>query len=199
MLEKKLRISQINRETKETAITVSINLDGSGKADIATGVPFLDHMLELLAAHSKIDLEIKASGDMAVDGHHTVEDVGICLGLAIKDALGDKNGIERYGHVLLPMDESLVAVALDFSGRGFLAFDVTMPSSRVGEFDTELVEEFLRAMAVNGSLTLHVRLLAGKNTHHIIEAVFKALGRALRSAVVVVDPAGGVPSTKGVL
>jgi len=199
MLAQKLRKSQINRETKETAITVSINLDGSGKAAIATGVPFLDHMLELLAAHSKVDLDIKASGDLAVDGHHTVEDVGIGLGLALKEALGDKKGIERYGHILLPMDESLVAVALDFSGRGLLVFDVPMPSARVGEFDTELVEEFLRAMAVNGLITLHVRLLTGKNTHHIIEAVFKGLGRALRSAVVVGDPAGGVPSTKGVL
>ena len=199
MLEQKLRLSQISRETKETAIAVSINLDGSGKATIATGVPFLDHMLDLLAAHSKLDLEVKASGDLAVDGHHTVEDIGICLGLALKAALGDKKGIARYGHTLLPMDESLIAVALDFSGRGLLAFDVPIPATRVGEFDTELVEEFLRALAVNGLLTLHVRLLTGKNTHHIIEAVFKALGRALRSAIAVVDPAGGVPSTKGVL
>ncbi|MBF7081919.1 imidazoleglycerol-phosphate dehydratase HisB [Desulfallas sp. Bu1-1] len=193
------RQAQINRTTVETSISVSVDLDGNGSAAVNTGVPFLDHMLVLLAAHGGLNLELEARGDVAVDAHHTVEDVGICLGLAVKEALGDKKGIERYGHVLLPMDESLVAVALDFSGRGYLGFDVPLPVPRVGNFDTELVEEFLRAFAVNGALTLHVRLLAGKNTHHIIEAVFKALGRSIRLAAAVKDPAGGVPSTKGVL
>jgi imidazoleglycerol-phosphate dehydratase len=193
------RIAQVNRETAETSVSVNLNVDGSGKPAIDTGVPFLDHMLDLFAKHSGLDLSINARGDLQVDAHHTVEDVGICLGQALKAALGDKRGIERYGHVLLPMDEALVAVALDFSGRGHLAFDVPLLAGKVGDFDTELMEEFLRAFAVNGAMTLHVRLMAGKNTHHIIEAVFKGLGRALRSAAAITDPAGGVPSTKGIL
>lgn len=193
------RLAQITRTTSETSVTVSVDLDGEGRATVDSGVPFLDHMLVLLAAHGRLNLHLEARGDLEVDAHHTVEDAGICLGLAIKEALGDKKGIERYGYALLPMDESLVAVALDFSGRGYLGFDVPLPASRVGSFDTELLEEFLRAFAVNGAMTLHVRLLAGRNTHHIIEAVFKALGRSIRWAAAVKDPVGGIPSTKGVL
>lgn len=193
------RKAQINRTTGETSVVLTVNLDGQGQTNIDTGVPFLDHMLTLLAAHGSLDLEVKARGDLEVDGHHTVEDVGICLGQAVQKALGHKGGIERYGQSLLPMDEALVAVVLDFSGRGFLAFDLPLPSTRIGDFDTELVEEFMHAFAINGALTLHVRLLAGKNTHHIIEAAFKALGRAIRIAASIKSPGGGVPSTKGVL
>ena len=200
MIENKnRRAAKVRRTTGETDITVNLCLDGAGKSTINTGVPFMDHMLELFARHGGIDLELNAAGDTAVDCHHTVEDVGICLGQAVREALGDKKGIDRYGHALLPMDESLAAVAIDISGRGYLVFDVPLPAGRVGNFDTELVEEFLRAFAGNAALTLHVRLLAGKNTHHIIEAVYKGLGRALRSALVIRDPAGGVPSTKGIL
>lgn len=200
MVEKKFtRSSRIHRVTGETDITVDLSLEGDGRAKTDTGVPFFNHMLELFTRHGGFDLEINAAGDLAVDAHHTVEDTGICLGQAIREVLGDKSGIERYGHVLLPMDEALAAVAVDISGRGYLAFDVPMPAGRVGDFDTELVEEFLRALALNAGLTLHVQMLAGKNTHHIIEAVFKGLGRALRSAVELRDPARGVPSTKGVL
>ncbi|MCG8403148.1 MAG: imidazoleglycerol-phosphate dehydratase HisB [Firmicutes bacterium] len=193
------RAAKVRRTTSETQVTVNLCLDGAGKAAINTGVPFMDHMLELLAKHGGIDLELNAVGDLAVDAHHTVEDAGICLGQAVREALGDKKGIERYGHALLPMDESLAAVAVDISGRGCLVFDVPLPAGKVGNFDTELVEEFLGAFAGNAALTLHVRLLAGKNTHHIIEAVFKGLGRALRSALEIGDSTGGVPSTKGVL
>ncbi|TYO96266.1 imidazoleglycerol-phosphate dehydratase HisB [Desulfallas thermosapovorans] len=193
------RVAEINRETNETCISLQLALDDTGQSTINTGVGFLDHMLHLLAKHGGMQLKLQARGDLAVDAHHTVEDVGICLGQALKKALGDKRGIERYGHVLLPMDEALVAVALDFSGRGWLSFDVPLPAAKVGDFDTELVEEFLRAFAINGALTLHVHLMAGKNTHHIIEAIFKGLGRVLRLAAEVKDPRGGLPSTKGVL
>lgn len=193
------RLGQINRTTGETSVALTVDLDGGGRAHIDTGVPFLDHMLTLLAVHGSLDLDVQARGDVAVDGHHTVEDVGICLGQAVKQALGDKGGIERYGHGLVPMDEALAEVVLDFSGRGFLVFELPLPATRVGDFDTELVEEFMQALASNGALTLHVRLLAGKNTHHIIEAAFKALGRAMRMAATVSNPGGGVPSTKGVL
>lgn len=193
------RNAEINRETNETCISLQLALDDAGQSTINTGVGFLDHMLHLLAKHGGMQLKLHARGDLAVDAHHTVEDVGICLGQALKKALGNKRGIERYGHVLLPMDEALVAVALDFSGRGWLSFDVPLPATKVGEFDTELVEEFLRAFAINGALTLHVHLMAGKNTHHIIEAIFKGLGRVLRLAAEIKDPRGGLPSTKGVL
>ncbi|MDD3654077.1 MAG: imidazoleglycerol-phosphate dehydratase HisB [Desulfotomaculaceae bacterium] len=188
----------ISRKTNETDINLSINLDGTGKYQIQTGLAFFDHMLRLFIRHASYDFDLVAQGDLAVDGHHTVEDVGICLGLAIKQALGNKYGIKRYGNAIIPMDEALVMAAVDLSGRGFLAFDVPMTAQKAGDFETELVEEFLRAMAINGEFTLHIRLLAGKNTHHIIEAVFKALGRSLCDAT-----AGGIgvgiPSTKGIL
>lgn len=200
MVEKRItRSSIIHRATGETDIKVKLDVDGGGRAETDTGVPFLNHMLELLAGHGGLDLEIRATGDLAVDAHHTVEDAGICLGQALREALGDKRGIRRYGHVLLPMDEALAAVAVDISGRGLLVFNVPLPAERVGQFDTELVEEFLRALAHNAGITLHVHLLAGRNTHHIIEAVFKGLGRAIREAVGIDDPGGGVPSTKGVI
>lgn len=200
MIEKNFsRCSNVQRVTGETDIKLNFCLEGKGGTVINTGVPFMDHMLTLFAKHGGFSLELAAAGDTAVDGHHTVEDIGICLGQAVREALGDKSGIRRYGHVLLPMDESLVLVAVDISGRSYLSFDVPMPSAKVGAFDTELVEEFMRALVVNASLTLHVKLLAGSNTHHIIEAVFKSLGRALCSAAEVIDPDLGVPSTKGVL
>ncbi|OPX88340.1 MAG: Imidazoleglycerol-phosphate dehydratase [Pelotomaculum sp. PtaB.Bin104] len=188
----------VKRKTNETDINVSINLDGTGNFQIQSGIAFFDHMLQLFAKHAAFDLELVANGDLAVDGHHTVEDVGICLGLALKQALGDKYGIKRYGQVLLPMDEALVMAVVDLSGRGFLAFDAPIPSQKAGDLETDLVEEFLRAMAINGEFTLHIRLLAGKNTHHIIEAIYKSLGRSLSDAVST-GAAAGIPSTKGIL
>lgn len=193
------RTGAFSRKTGETEINVSLGLDGAGDSRVSTGLPFFDHMLTLLAKHAAFNLELTARGDLAVDGHHTVEDAGICLGRALQEAMGEKSGIRRYGHALVPMDEALALAAVDLSGRGFLAFDAVIPSLRVGDFETELVEEFLRALAANGEFTLHVRLLSGKNTHHIIEAVFKALARALRDAVAPDDRVGGVPSTKGTL
>ena len=187
------------RKTLETAVSVSIGLDGSGKADIATGVGFFDHMLTLFAKHGLFTLDVQASGDLAVDCHHTVEDVGIVLGQALNKAAGEKKGICRYGQFLVPMDEALVQVVLDFSGRPFLTFDAELGLGRVGEMDVEMVEEFLRALAVNAGLTLHVRMLAGKNRHHIIEAIFKALGRALAASLAIDPRVQGVPSSKGVL
>jgi len=193
------RSAVINRETKETSIALSLTLDSYGESEINTGVGFLDHMLDLLAKHGGMELKLLVRGDLAVDAHHTVEDVGICLGQALKTALGDKFGIERYGHVMLPMDETLVLIALDLSGRPFLGYDLPVPNAKVGDFDTELAEEFFRAFASNGALTLHIRLQTGRNTHHIIEAAFKGLGRALRLAVEIKDPQRGLPSTKGLL
>ena len=187
------------RKTLETAVSVSIGLDGSGKADIATGVGFFDHMLTLFAKHGLFTLDVQATGDLAVDCHHTVEDVGIVLGQALNKAAGEKKGICRYGQFLVPMDEALVQVVLDFSGRPFLAFDAELGQGRVGEMDVEMVEEFLRALAVNAGLTLHVRMLTGKNRHHIIEAIFKALGRALAASLAIDPRVQGVPSSKGVL
>lgn len=192
------RQSIVSRKTKETEINVTLNLDGAGVSWINTGLPFFDHMLQLFAKHSSFDLELTARGDLAVDGHHTVEDAGICLGQALKKALGEKYGINRYGHAVIPMDEALTLAAVDLSGRGYLAFEAPMPSPRVGDFDTELVEEFLRALALNGEFNLHIRLLAGKNTHHVIESIFKALARSLREAVAT-GGGGGIPSTKGTL
>jgi len=194
----KLRKGVVSRKTSETEINISINLDGAGVFQAQTGLSFFEHMLHLFAKHSSFDLELIAQGDLAVDGHHTVEDAGICLGRAIKEALGDKHGIKRYGHAIIPMDEALALAVVDLSGRGFLAFDVSLPAQRVGDFETELVEEFLRAMAINGEFNLHVRLLAGKNTHHIIESVFKSLGQALREAVAM-SGRDEVPTTKGIL
>lgn len=192
------RQSIVSRKTKETEINVTLNLDGAGVSWINTGLPFFDHMLQLFARHSSFDLELTARGDLAVDGHHTVEDAGICLGRALREALGEKHGINRYGHAVVPMDEALTLAAVDLSGRGYLAFEAPMPSPRVGDFDTELVEEFLRALALNGEFNLHIRLLAGKNTHHVIESIFKALARSLKEAADLGGGAG-IPSTKGTL
>lgn len=193
------RKAQIERSTGETKISLQLNLDGGGNADITTEIGFFDHMLNLWAKHGNFDLKLQAQGDLWVDYHHTVEDIGICLGQAVGECLGDKAGITRYGQVLLPMDEALALVVLDYSGRGHLEFDLAFPSSKVGEFDTELVEEFLRGLAVNGGITLHVRMLSGRNTHHMIEAIFKALGRAMRQAAAADGQITGIPSTKGML
>jgi imidazoleglycerol-phosphate dehydratase len=193
------RTARVRRETGETRIELSIDLDGTGRADVATGVGFFDHMLTLLAKHSLIDLAVKADGDLHVDAHHTVEDVGICLGRALAQALGDKAGIRRYGSLTLPMDEALVTVAVDLSGRPFCAWGAEVPLETLGTFNAPLAEEFWRAVASAGAFNLHVVLHYGRNTHHVIEAVFKATARALRQAVEP-DPRGsGVPSTKGVL
>ena len=195
-----MRTSTIQRKTAETRVELTLRLDGSGKADIATGVGFLDHMLTLFASHGRFDLSVACQGDTAVDDHHSVEDIGIALGQAFRAALGDKRGIRRYGDVTLPMDEALVLCAVDLSGRRCLRCALSIPTEKVGTFDTELVAEFLAAFAREAALTLHVRQLDGTNSHHIIEAVFKALARALRAAAAI-DPAaaGAVPSTKGLL
>ena len=194
------RTGEVERTTKETAIRVSVDLDGTGVAKVATGVGFFDHMLEQLGRHSLIDLTIDAEGDLHVDSHHTVEDVGIALGTALTRALGDKRGIRRYGWAAVPMEEALVLVALDLSGRPFLAFDAAVPAERIGNYDPDLTEEFFMALTRSAGITLHIRLLSGRNSHHIVEGVFKAVARALRVAVEV-DPraAGDVPSTKGIL
>jgi len=193
------RKAEIKRRTKETDVKVSINLDGTGASEIETGVGFLDHMLELLSKHSSIDMKINAAGDRKVDDHHTVEDVGICLGQALRKALGDKKGITRFGDARVPMGEALADVALDLSGRGELVFNVEFPAQKVGEYDTELTEEFLGALCNNGGINLHVNVPYGANTHHINEAIFKALARALREAVSRRLGSDDVPSTKGVL
>lgn len=194
------RAADVDRTTKETAVRVRLDLDGVGTTKIATGVGFFDHMLEQLGRHSGLDLEIDAEGDLTVDSHHTVEDVGIALGTAIAEALGDKRGIRRYGWSAVPMEEALVLVALDLSGRSFLAFDAPVPGEQIGTYDPELTEEFFVALTRSGGITLHVRLLSGRNSHHIVEGVFKAVAKALRIAVELDPRAGGeVPSTKGVL
>ena len=195
-----MRSASIERNTAETQIKLTLNLDGSGKNRIDTGVGFLDHMLELFARHGRFDLEVSCKGDTRVDDHHSTEDIGIALGAALEKALGDKKGIVRYGQTILPMDESLILSAVDLSGRGLLAYDLQIPTEKVGTFDTELTEEFFRALAVNARCTLHLRQLAGKNSHHIIEGAFKSTARSLRAAVRL-DPecAGEIPSTKGVL
>jgi imidazoleglycerol-phosphate dehydratase len=195
-----MRKASVKRTTKETDVAVAVDLDGSGTASIATGIGFLDHMLDLLARHSRIDLDIKAKGDLHVDHHHTTEDVGIALGQAIKKALGDMKGITRYADVHVPMDETLTRVALDISGRPFLVFNVEFVRAKIGTFDTALVQEWFQALAVNAALTLHVATLYGSNDHHIAESCFKGLARALRTAVAI-DPraAHEVPSTKGTL
>ena len=194
------RRATIARKTSETDVTVSVNLDGEGKAHIATGVGFLDHMLDLLARHSLIDMEIAARGDTHIDFHHTTEDIGIALGQAMRQALGDLKGITRYADVLLPMDEALTRVALDVSGRPFLVWRTEFPAPKVGEFDTELVREFFQGFATHAAVTLHVETLYGANAHHIAESCFKGLARVLRVALAV-DPlaADRVPSTKGSL
>jgi imidazoleglycerol-phosphate dehydratase len=194
------RTGEVDRTTKETAIRVRVDLDGTGVAKVATGVGFFDHMLEQLGRHSLIDLTVDAEGDLHVDSHHTVEDVGIALGTALTRALGDKRGIRRYGWAAVPMEEALVLVALDLSGRPFLAFDAPVAAEQIGTYDPDLTEEFFMALTRSGGITLHVRLLSGRNSHHIVEGVFKAVAKALRIAVEV-DPraADQVPSTKGIL
>ena len=194
------RTAAITRTTSETQITLRLDLDGSGKSTAATGIGFLDHMLAALARHSLFDLEIEAKGDLHIDFHHTTEDIGIVLGQALAQAVGDKRGIRRYGHAVVPMDEALVDAAVDLSGRPFLAWTLVFERDKVGEMDTELFEEFFRALAMNGLLTLHVTQRAGRNAHHVAEACFKAVARALRQATEP-DPraTGTIPSTKGAL
>ncbi len=195
-----MRSATISRTTAETEISASLTLDGSGRYDIQTGVGFFDHMLDQLARHSLIDMEVRCKGDLHIDDHHTVEDCGIAIGQALSEALGDKRGIRRYGSCLLPMDETLVRCALDLSGRPFLVWNLDLPSGQIGTFDTELVREFFQALATHGGITLHIDLLHGFNSHHIAEAAFKAVARALREAVEP-DPRKGddIPSTKGML
>lgn len=195
-----MRKSEIKRTTAETDIKLSIDLDGSGKSEIDTGCGFLDHMLTLFAKHGRFDLSVYCKGDTQVDYHHTVEDIGIALGTAFNEALGDKKGIERYGDTILPMDEALLLTAVDLSGRTYLGYAVPIPTDRVGDFDTELVEEFWLGFVRNAACTLHIRMLAGTNSHHIIEGAFKSAARSLRKAVSI-DPAfaNDIPSTKGVL
>jgi imidazoleglycerol-phosphate dehydratase len=195
-----MRAAEVSRTTTETDIRLTLNLDGSGQSDIHTGVGFLDHMLTLFARHANFDLALICKGDTWVDDHHSVEDIGITLGAAFREALKDKRGICRYASLALPMDEALVLVAVDISGRGQAFTDLTFPSEKIGSFDTELVKEFFQALAANAGITLHVRKLAGENSHHIAEAAFKGLGHALRAAVSI-DPkqADRIPSTKGLL
>lgn len=194
-----MRIGKLNRTTNETRVDVEINLDGSGSAQIDSGVGFFNHMLNLFAVHGQFDLKVICAGDLEVDGHHSIEDIGITLGTALKEALGDKRGIARYGTFFLPMDESLALVSLDISGRPFLVCDVGELAPMIGDFDTELVEEFFRAFAFNAGITLHVKVLYGKNSHHKVEAIFKALGHALRQAVTFDEKIRGVLSSKGSL
>ena len=193
------RTATINRKTAETEISLELNIDGSGQSDISTGVGFFDHMLELFAKHGALDLTIKCNGDLHVDQHHTVEDVGICLGQAIKEALGDITGIHRYGHFTLPMEETLVTIALDLSGRYAMVFNAEFPTDKIGEFDSELVEDFWQAMAANALCNFHVILHHGRNSHHISEAIFKGTARALRMATAADGRLTGIPSTKGSL
>jgi imidazoleglycerol-phosphate dehydratase len=193
------RKAEVRRKTKETEVTLKLDLDGSGKHTVATGIPFFDHMLSLLAYHSSIDLSLKAKGDIGVDAHHTVEDVGICLGDGIRKALGEAKGIQRYGTAIVPMDETLGSVSLDVSMRPCLVFHVKLRRTRIGTFDLELVEEFFRALCNHSKITLHINLLYGRNSHHMVEAVFKAFGRALKGAVSPDARSAQVPSTKGIL
>jgi imidazoleglycerol-phosphate dehydratase len=193
------RTATINRKTAETNIQLTLDLDGGAAGEIQTGVGFLDHMLELFARHGALGLRVQAAGDLHVDQHHTVEDVGICLGTALREAVGDKRGIRRYGHFTLPMDETLVTVALDLSGRAFLTYRAPIASARIGDFDSELVEDFWQAFAANALCNLHILLHYGRNSHHVAEAIFKGTARALRMAVEADPLAQGIPSTKGLL
>mgnify|MGYP005848639833 CR=1 FL=1 len=194
-----MRKTALRRKTGETDISLELSLDGNGEVDVSTGIGFFDHMLSLLAYHASFDLKLEARGDLGVDQHHTVEDAGLCLGKALSEALGDKRGIGRYGWALLPMDEALCLVALDLSGRPHLSYEVDLPVQLIADFDPTCVKEFLQALANEGEATLHVKSLSGENPHHVLEAVFKALGRALRAAVRRDPASGGVPSTKGTL
>ena len=197
--ENRQRRAEVSRRTKETQIELALNLDGAGRAEIDSPVGFLNHMLNLLARHAAVDLVVKAAGDTEVDLHHTVEDTGICLGQALEEALGDRAGIARFASVAVPMDEALAEVSLDLSGRPFLVYNVTFPGERVGEFETELVEAFLQGFVNHARATLHVTVPYGANDHHIAEAIFKGVARALRAAVARDPRGGGIPSTKGVL
>ena len=195
-----MRKAQIARTTKETDIQLSLLLDGTGKSEIATGCGFLDHMLTLFAAHGRFDLTVSCKGDTYVDDHHTVEDIGICMGKAFSDALGEKRGITRYGSFLLPMDEALIMTAVDISGRSYLGYQLQIPTEKIGTFDTELVEEFFLAFVRNCPMSLHIRQLAGSNSHHIVEGAFKSVARSLKAAVAIdAAAADAIPSTKGVL
>ena len=193
-----MRTFEISRKTAETDIFLSLNLDGTGKSSVDTGCGFLNHMLTLFAAHGKFDLTVKCVGDTDVDDHHSVEDIGICLGQAFQNALGDKRGITRYGSFLLPMDEALIMTAVDISGRSCLCYGLEIPTEKIGTFDTELVEEFFLAFTRNCPMSLHIRQLAGKNAHHIVEGAFKSVARSLKAAVAL-DGTNDIPSTKGVL
>ena len=193
------RVAQIDRKTGETDVRVALTLDGDGAGERRTGVGFFDHMLDLLARHGRLDLTVSADGDLQTGAHHTVEDVGICIGQALDEALGDRAGIYRYGDATVPMDESRAACAIDVSGRGLCAFEAALPPGAIGNFDHELTEEFFRAVALNAKLTVHLTVQAGTNVHHVIEALFKAFARALRTAVALDPTEHGVPSTKGTL
>ena len=195
-----MRTSSIKRKTAETDISLTLNIDGTGKSEVNSGIGFLDHMLTLFSAHSRFDLTLSCNGDTQVDGHHSAEDIGICLGMALSEALSDKAGINRYASTMLPMDEALILTAIDISGRSCLCYDAQYPTEKIGDFDTELVEEFLQAFVRNCPMSLHVRKLAGSNSHHIAEGIFKSLARSLKSAVAI-DPTlgGAIPSTKGVI
>jgi imidazoleglycerol-phosphate dehydratase len=193
------RSARIERTTNETAVVVELDLDGTGATSVSTGVPFFDHMLDALGRHSLIDLSVDARGDLAVDAHHTVEDTGICIGQALASALGDRAGIRRFGSAAVPLDEALVLAAVDISGRGSLTYEVDVPIEIIGTFDTTLAREFTGALAANAGITVHLHEVSGENSHHIIEAAFKALARALREAVELDPRVTGVPSTKGVL
>ncbi|MCQ2530048.1 MAG: imidazoleglycerol-phosphate dehydratase HisB [Lachnospiraceae bacterium] len=195
-----MRKAEVNRTTAETDIALSLELDGTGKSEINTGCGFMDHMLTLFASHGRFDLKVTCKGDTYVDYHHSVEDIGIALGKAFKDALGDKRGIHRYGDTILPMDEALILSAVDFSGRSYLGFEMNIPTEKVGDFDTELVEEFWMGFVRQAECAVHFRQLSGKNSHHIIEGAYKSIGRSLRQAVAIdAEFAGEIPSTKGVL
>jgi len=193
------RTAQISRETKETSVALELGLDGSGAGERATGVGFLDHMLDLVARHGRLDLTVRATGDLQTGGHHTVEDTGIVLGQALDQALGDRRGITRYGHAVVPMDEARASCAIDISGRPFCRFDADLPPGATGDFDHELAEEFFRAVSNSARLTLHVTVETGTNAHHMIEAAYKAFARALRAAIAIDPTETGVPSTKGTL
>ena len=193
------RTAAVNRETLETQITVSVNLDGQGKATLGTGLPFLEHMLDQVARHGLIDIEVMARGDLHIDAHHTVEDIGICLGQAFAEALQERRGIRRYGHQLVPMDEALAWVVVDLSNRPYLVYNVPKLTERVGEFETELIREFFRAFAVQAGVTMHINVCYGDNSHHIIEAIFKAWAQAMRHACEMEPGIDSIPSTKGVL